>query len=472
MEAGDGLDHRPDQEDRALNIQRAARLAVLVTLVLAAAKVAVWATTSSLAVLSQALDSLLDVVSLGLLFVGLRIAGKPADHHHHYGHAKAENLVAFTQTLFLAGVAVAVGATAVSRLVSGGQEIATPWYAFATLAISAVVDAFRVRSLVAVARHERSDALMAGALNIALDIGTAALAFVSLLLVRAGMPQADAIGGLLVAIVVGVAAFRVGRRSVDVLMDRAPLASAEDIEAAARRAPGVSETRRVRVRGAGDQLFADVTVAAGRTATLERAHDIAEAVENEIQGVAPGVDVVVHVEPVSETHGLVERAQASASRVEGVHEIHNVQIHAFHEGGSRKLHVTLHAKAEAGISLEEAHGLSDLIETAVETELGEDVRVDTHIEPLKRTVLGRDVTSDRGDVVELVREISAQEPDVLDCHEVIVTSVDGRLAVVTHVRGRRDLALSRMHDASDRIEKAIQASQPDVESVTIHFEPA
>lgn len=460
------------EESRALRVQRAARLAVLVTLVLAGVKVAVWASTSSLAVLSHALDSILDVISLGLLFVGLRIAGKPADHSHHYGHAKAENLVAFTQTLILGAVAVGVGVTAVSRLVSGGQEISTPWYAFATLAVSAVVDAFRVRSLLTAARDERSDALMAGALNIALDIGTAALVFVSLLFVRAGMQQADAIGGLVVAGVVGVAAFRVGKKSVDVLMDRAPQASAEDIEAAARRAPGVTETRRVRVRGAGDQLFADVTVAAGRTATLERAHDIAEAVENEIQGVAPGVDVVVHVEPVSETHGLVERAQAAASKVDGIHEIHNVEIHVFHEAGQRKLHVTLHAKVEPGISVEEAHGLSDLIETAVETELEEDARVDTHIEPLKRTALGRDVTSDRGDVVESVRRIAAQEPDVLDCHEVLVTSVDGRLAVVAHVRGRRDLALSRMHDASDRIETAIQTRHPDVESVTIHFEPA
>ncbi|MEA2446918.1 MAG: hypothetical protein QOK47_555, partial [Actinomycetota bacterium] len=209
---------------------------MLVTLVLGAVKVAVWATTSSLAILSQALDSMLDVISLGLLFVGLRIAGKPADVSHHYGHAKAENLVAFTQTLILAIVALGIAVTAISRLLNGVGEIDTPWYAFATLAVSGAIDAVRVRSLLAAARDEHSDALMAGALNIALDIGTAALAFLSLVLVRAGIQQADAIGGLIVACVVGVAAVRVGRRSVDVLMDRAPQASAEEIEAAARRA--------------------------------------------------------------------------------------------------------------------------------------------------------------------------------------------------------------------------------------------
>ena len=457
---------------RAQSVKKAARAALLVTLALGALKVGVWAATDSLAILSQALDSLLDVISLGLLFVGLRIAGKPADRTHHYGHAKAENLVAFTQTLILGVVALGIAITAASRLTTEGNGVTTPWYAFVALAISGLVDSVRVRYLLGVARDERSDALMAGALNIALDIGTAVLAFVSLVLVRAGFEQADAIGGLIVAVIVAIGAARVGKRSVDVLMDRAPQTWAVDIEAAANRAAGVTETRRVRVRGAGDQLFADVTVAAGRTATLERAHDIAEAVETEIKEIAPGADVVVHVEPVSETTGLVELAQAAASRVDGVHEIHNVQIHAFHEAGQRKLHVTLHAKVEPGISLDAAHSLSDRIEETVERELGDNVRVDTHIEPIKRTVLGHDVTSKREDLVEDVRRTALEEPDFLDCHEVIITSADSRLAVVAHVRGRGDLPLARIHDASDRVEKALQRQHPEVESVTLHFEPA
>lgn len=456
---------------RADRVEQAARFAVAVTLVLAGAKVVVWALTSSLAVLSQALDSALDVVVLGLLFVGVRIAGKPADRSHHYGHSKAENLVAFIQTMFLGLLALVVAVAAISRLAEGRHDVTTPWYAFALLAVSAVVDAVRARSLFAAAREESSDALLAGAWNIVTDVGTTAVAFLSLLFVRIGFPFADAIGGLCVSIFVGIAAFRVGRRSVDVLMDRAPGSRADAIEAAASRAAGVTETRRVRVRASGDQLFADVTVAAGRTATLERAHDIAEAVENEIHEIEPGADVVVHVEPVSETTGLVERAQAAASKVEGVHEIHNVQIHAFEEKGDRKLHVTLHAKMTGKTSVQEAHGLSDAIESAVEKELGSNVRVDTHIEPLQATSLGRDVTDSRGDVVDSVKQIAQEEPDVVDCHEVIVTSVDAELAVVAHVTGRGDLPLTRMHDASDRIEKSIQNTHSDVTSVTIHFEP-
>ena len=446
-------------------------VSLAITVVLAAAKIVVWAATSSLAVLSQALDSVLDVLVLGLLIVGIRIANKPADESHHYGHAKAENLVAYTQVLILGAVVLGIVLEAARRLGGDPTQVDTPWYALALFGGSAVIDLFRARWLAVTGKRERSDALMAGALNVASDVVTAVIALISLLLVRSGSNNADSYGALVVAVLVTWAAIRLGKRSLDVLMDRAPGVTVEQIEAAATRASGVNETRRVRVRGTDKQLFADVTVAAGRTSSLERAHDIAESVESEIHKIAPGADVVVHVEPVSETGGLVERVQAAASRTEGVREVHNVSVHAFDEGGRSKLHVTLHAKTQPGTTLQHAHDLSDRIEAAVESELGTDARVDTHIEPLEPTTPGTDVTGQRSDVVDEVRRLAVVEPDVLDCHEVIVTSVAGELSVVAHVRGRADLALDKIHAASQRIEKAIHGTMPEVGAVLIHFEP-
>jgi cation diffusion facilitator family transporter len=452
--------------------ERVALFALAITGALTIAKVGVWLTTSSLVILSQALDSAIDLVALGLVLVAVRVASKPADESHQYGHGKAENLVAFAQTVFLGLIVIAVFVEAISRLIEGSAPPEVPWYAIALLAASAAIDVVRVAWMMRVARREGSDALRAGALNIATDIGTASVALLSLLLVRAGWEGADAVGSLIVAFAVAVAAVRLGRKSVDVLMDRAPDEPSEAIQSAAARAPGVAETRRVRVRSAGNQLFADVTVAAGRTSSLERAHDIAEQVEQEIEKVAPGTDVVVHVEPISETTGIVERVQAAASREQGVHEVHNVVVHAFDEQGRRKLHVTLHAKVREGMSLEEAHDLSERVEEAVTSELGPDVRVDSHMEPLRSTEFGRDVTSEREEIVSSVRGAALKEPDVLDCHEVLVTSTAGLLSVVAHVRARGDLPLGRIHDASEHIETEVRARHPEVGQVLIHFEPA
>lgn len=452
--------------------RRIAAVALAVTCILAVAKLVVGIATSSLAVLSQALDSLIDVVAVSLVFLALRVAAKPADESHHYGHAKAENLVAFTQTLLLGAIAVGLVIEAIRRL--SGDEIAVgaPWYALTLLATSAVVDVLRSRWLMGAAKMYSSDALRAGALNFATDVGTALVALVSLVVVRAGAPRADAVGALIVSAAVGVAAFRLGKRSVDVLMDRAPETRTQAIERAAASAPGVGEARRVRVRSTGDQLFADVTVTAGRTASLERAHDIAEGVEREINRVAPGADVVVHVEPAPETADLVERVTAAASRVEGVHEVHNVLVHAFDEEGANKLHVTLHAKAGPGLSVTESHELADAIEDLVRDELGVRARVDAHIEPLEQTMHGKHVTQQRSDLVAAVEHRAVEEPEILDCHEVIVVQTGESLTVIAHVRGRGDTSLTKLHDAANRVEKDVLAALPEVGRVLIHFEPA
>ena len=455
----------------ALEARRATAIALGVTVVLTVAKLAVWTATSSLAVLSQAVDSAIDIVALSLLLLAVRIASKPADEEHHYGHHKAENLAAFVQTGVIGLVVVGIAIEAIVRLVSGSSAPRAPWYALALLAISVAVDVVRVRVLLTAARAEASEALRAGALNLATDAGTAIVAIVSLVLVRTGWEQADALGALVVAAAALAAAWRLGARSVDVLMDRRPGTGADEIAAAAGAVPGVAEARRVRVRGDGRQVFADVTVAAGRTASLERAHDIAEEVEQEIERVAPGVDVVVHVEPAERSGDLVERAQAAASRAEEVREVHNVSVHSVHEEGKDRLHVTLHAKVAGDMSLSEAHSLSERIESSVAAELGEGARVDTHLEPLERPAPARDVTEARSDVVGLVTRLAESEPEVLDCHEVLVTSAGGKLNVVAHVRARSDLPLDRIHRASERIEREVREASPEVAAVVIHFEP-
>jgi len=457
--------------ERSRSPQRVALVALVITGVLAVVKIAIALATSSLALLSQALDTAVDLVAIGLVFLAVRIAGKPADESHHYGHAKAENLVAFTQTLLLGVVVLGLVVEAARRLAGAEAAIEVPWYAIAVLVASAVIDALRAAWLMSTARAHGSDALRAGALNFATDVGTALVALASLVLVRAGTVRADAIGALIVSAFVAIAAYRLGKRSIDVLMDTAPRARLAQIEAAAAGAPGVSEARRVRVRGSGQQLFADVTVATGRTVSLERAHDIAEGVEREIAHVAPGADVVVHVEPTSDTSSLVERVQAAASRAEGVHEVHNVLVHALDDVSGKNLHVTLHAKVEPGLSVVEAHDLADRVESQVMAELGNDVRVDAHIEPMEQTIPGKDVTADRADIIRSVEETALQEADILDCHEVLVTQTGAEFSVVAHVRARGNLSLTKLHEASQRVEIAIHAKHPDIGSVVIHFEP-
>src|SRR3712207_3345264 len=133
-------------EARRGRAQRTALIALAATVALTVAKVAVWGATGSLTVLSQALDSAVGIVVLVLVAFAVRIADKPADRTHQYGHAKAENLAALGQMIVLGVFVVVVGAEAIGRLAAGGsEEVHAPNYAIALIAVSLVVDVVRAQ---------------------------------------------------------------------------------------------------------------------------------------------------------------------------------------------------------------------------------------------------------------------------------------------------------------------------------------
>jgi divalent metal cation (Fe/Co/Zn/Cd) transporter len=124
------------------------------------------------------------------------------------------------------------------------------------------------------------------------------------------------------------------------------------------------------------------------------------------------------------------------------------------------------------LSVAQAHDLADRIEAQVVEELGLGVRVDAHIEPLEQTLYGKEVTAARPDIVTALESRATEEVEILDCHEVIVVETGESLTVIAHVRGRGDISLARLHDAADRVEKAMLAEHPAIGRVLIHFEPA
>ena len=198
---------------------------------------------------------------------------------------------------------------------------------------------------------------------------------------RAGEPRADAIAALIVAALVLVAAARLARQSIAVLMDRADA----DAEEAVRRALeefGDLELRRLRSRHAGGRDFVDLVVAISADAGARPgAHDRRRDRGRRSARQLPGSDVLVHVEPRAAEGDLRERATAAALGVPGVREVHNVRVLQL-EGGPE---LSLHVKLPREMALGEAHAVVERLEETVREAVPELRRIDTHIEPLART---------------------------------------------------------------------------------------
>jgi cation diffusion facilitator family transporter len=441
---------------------------VLAACVLIAVKLIAGLAVHSLGLLSEAVHSGTDLVAALLTFFALGVAQRPADRAHAYGHGKAEHLAALGEGAILVLASLVIIWRSVWQLAGlSHARVEATWYALAVLVFVIAVDLSRTVVTWRAARRYRSFALGSNALHFASDLAGSFAVLVGLLGVRAGWKPADAVAALFVAALVLVAAFRLMRRNVDVLMDRAaPEADAAAREAIARVQPPV-ELRRLRMRQAAGRHFADVVIGVPPGAAVGQGHAAADAVETALQRALPESDVVVHVEPQGDEAALRERALAAAQRVPEVREIHNLSVLDI-DGGAE---VSLHLKLPGDLPLDEAHAVATEVERAIAEALPEVVSVQTHLEPLSEVGTGtrppqQDVERDTGLVRQIVRAVTGAPPRKLR----FLSTDDGLVAFLT-LGLEPGTTLAEAHRDASEVEERIRREQPDIAEVIVHTEP-
>jgi cation diffusion facilitator family transporter len=200
--------------------QRIALASVLAAALLVAIKLIVGLLSNSLGVLAEAIHSATDLAAALLTFFAVRVAVRPADRDHPYGHGKAEHLSALGESVILIAASLAIAAESIFRLTGHGGKVDVHWYTFAVLVVVIAIDSTRsIASHRGAHRHE-SAALGANALHFTLDLIGSVAVLIGLVFVRAGYPDADSVAALLVAGLALFSAARLMRRSVHALMDR------------------------------------------------------------------------------------------------------------------------------------------------------------------------------------------------------------------------------------------------------------
>jgi cation diffusion facilitator family transporter len=446
--------------------RRTALVSVVAAIVLIVLKLGAGLASHSLGLISEALHSGTDLVAALLTFFAVGVAVRPADVAHQYGHGKAEHLSALAEAAILAAASFFIAWRAITHLVGGRTAtVEARWYAFAVIGIVIVVDISRTVVLWRASRRYRSAALASNALHFASDLGGSVAVLVGLVLVHQGFTRADSAAALFVAVLVLLAAARLMKRNVDVLMDRAPA----DAEQAARAAiagihPPVT-LQRLRMRQAGPRQFMDVVITVPPGAAVGQGHAAADRVEDAVSAALPGSDVVVHVEPQEDEAAIRDRVHAAALGVPSVREVHNVSV--LDVGG--RTEVSLHLKLPGEVTLEEAHEIASQVERAIAAAVPEVDSVQTHIEPLGEAVEGRRMGDDRAErdvVLRIVREVTGKEPRELR----FIRTDEGLLAYLT-LGLDPSSPLAEAHASASEIEERIRRARPDIADVIVHTEP-
>jgi cation diffusion facilitator family transporter len=279
--------------------ENAAKLSIFAVSFLIAMKVVASIITGSIAIRADAIHSAIDLVGAIIGFIGIRIAGKPPDRQHPFGHGKAENIagVVIAALIFIAGGIIAY--QAITRLISGGGlELVTLgiYVTAAAIVINLAVSWYAMR----VARHTDSVALEATARDLLADVFSSGAVLVGLILVRfTGIAMLDPIVALLVSLLIFRTGFLAMKRSFGGLIDtRLPRAEERQIIACLEEHRGqLVSFHKIRTRQAGSQRYIDFHLVVSKDVSVEKAHKLCDELEQKIEARLASASVTIHVEP-------------------------------------------------------------------------------------------------------------------------------------------------------------------------------
>lgn len=283
--------------------KRVALMSVIAAIFITGFKLIIGLMTGSLGILSEALHSALDMVAAVITYFSVKISDKPADKDHNYGHGKVENLSALIETLLLLITCVWIIYEAIHRLITGNTHIEISVWSYVVVISSIIIDFSRSRALSKVAKKYNSQALEADALHFATDIWSSSVVLFGLIAYQfLGWYAADSIAALLVAAIVLYVSYRLGKKAIDVLLDKAPQNSKAIVQEILNSYPEVKKYHGLKARTAGADTFIKFNVHFDPELNLREVHQLCDKIEAEIQSKVERTEVYIHAEPEDACH--------------------------------------------------------------------------------------------------------------------------------------------------------------------------
>ncbi len=513
--------HRENKEKLKVAI-----ISIVASLGLMILKLVMGLVSNSLGVLAEGLHSGLDVIAAMMTFYAIRMIMRPADLKYTYGYAKYESLSSLTQVILLFAVAGWIFYEGIERLFFKSIQPEITLFSFLILFLSIGIDLGRSRVLYRTARKYGSQALEADALHFKTDMLSSSIVIVGLLLVLLiHVPNADAYAAMTVAGMIIYTSLGLGRRTLDVLLDKAPKGEYQLVVETVSGLDGVNKAHDIRVRKMGSETLVDMHIEVPRTSTHEKAHRIATTVEENVKRAIPNSNVLVHVDAVkTETETIMDKVRLIAADTEGIKNVHSIYLSKIQppsssplqppshtkyaeETKSRKvitntsvnqndnlpihngkknegnevsvsnLHLYLDVEMEEGLDLKSAHNIIDSFEMRLKKEISEISEITTHIETetTVHAVTGTEKKPNRKDV-EKIRNLALSVDGVVGCEDIRIVDFDDEqhITLTIKVKSTQDKTVNTINDAHSlaTYTQNLISKQTGASRVVIHTEPA
>jgi len=445
-----------------------ALVSLIASLALTIAKLIVGTLIGSLALITDALHSFTDSIATLITLVTVRMADRPPDDDHPYGHGKYENIAALAEAVLLLLLAGGVGVEAWNRFGAGAPAPDAGWLAFGVIGIEIVINGWRAYVLHKTAVETGSRALAADALHFLSDMGSSVAVIGGLVGALYGFDWADPLSAAAIAVFVAVLALRMIKHTVDELTDRVSPGLIRGLRRAIADLPGVVEVNHLRVRTVGSQSFVDASANVPRTFAFEQIGTVKQQIGAVIAADLPGAEIMSSCNPVAMDDETVRERVLLAATREG-QPVHHVTIQ--HLGD--RLSIALDLEVDGDLPLGTAHEIASQLEAAIRAEIGADIEVETHLEPLFPDLMpGADLPGLPADMIVATLKSAADENGVSDIHNVRVRELgEGGLFVAFHCRFAPSLLAAQVHLRADAVERAAREKFPDIRRIVSHPEP-
>jgi cation diffusion facilitator family transporter len=431
--------------------------------------------TNSLALLTDSTHALLDTVVTGILIIAVRLASKPRDIEHTYGHGKIEAIGSFIGGAALFVVAILFIYEASERIAFGGPAalVIPGTIGFAAVIYTLAVDVLRITVLGRATRKSGAATIRADLYHAIADFGSTSVALFGLWLATTGVYAGDAAAAIILGVFLAYLSSRFAYQNAVELTDSISPRLVARVRQTAVETEGVLGCSDIKMRRVGREIFVDTTISLKADMSFEKAHETSAQVERNIAralGISDTQNITVHFEPVFSPdlpmESIIERAAARVAGVKGVHNIIASRV-----GGTGRLEVSLHIQVNRSATLSEAHAISNAVEESIKGQL-KDADVTVHLEPLMPGLAGVQPVADI-EIQDSITQIVLASPEIKKVGRVAAFRTDDhvlKIDVDCTFSPTGPLTIEQVHERVTDIEKQIRKRYPG-SIVTIHAEP-
>ena len=438
---------------------KVALISIIASASLALFKFVIAQMTGSLAILSESLHSGLDIMAAIMTLYAIRMVIRPPDLEHPYGYAKFESITSLAETILLFVAAVWIFYDGFQRIFFIHSEPEITFFSFAVMIVSILVDYSRSKTLYRIAHKYGSQALEADALHFKTDMLTSGVVLVGLVVVYLfGISNADSYAAIIVAGVIVYTSLGLGRRTLDVLLDKAPKGIQGQILESITGFEGVKNVHSVRVRKVVSETFVDLHIEVPRIYTHDKAHKIATNVENKIRNeILPNSDVVVHVDAIEDnlTETIKDKIMLIATNYPAIKNVHSLYLSTpndqnidsikknksnalslRNESNRMFLHLYLDVQIDSMLDLKTAHDIVDDFERKIKEEISSIKNITTHIETEAdiESSIGKEETIIDQSFINKIKNIALSVDGVSDCKDIALVFAGNEVHITLTIK--------------------------------------